>query len=1235
MAGDEEGRGVAHGKNSGLTKWGCLCPSTSRAWASNTSRGGGSGSSRTRSETCPASRASAAPGSCRVTKTRARVERSILTADARIGASRAVDDRATDARPSPFIFPTAADAPSVVIDRIPLLPGGPKGLARTCPPSPIHEKPLSRLMGSGCAPSRQRFRPPPSRRAARSRRPAASSGSNERATSFAPRWPVPPRARSATRSQSRWADGKATSKCTCASWSVSGPHCKHVVAAALVYAARLRASMNAAAAAAAPAAAPRPAAAPAAAAPEFPPDEETTADSEEPVPMADLPGRPGEPARRSPSWRAGWASPPCRTTSSSTGSRPRAPGAADRHWVVDVRRQDAQVKGPGARQARCSRPAPASRRPTSASSSMLAKHEHRYDSRIVLSDEDLVRRCSSCCASAASSTAAPRCSSRTSRRGRRSTSSPARTARSAAHRAALPGRRRAWPLKDVILLAGRRHVRPRRAERSTRWSRTSRPACCASGCSSRPWPSPRASWTACSRSSPPTCRASAWRSRRTTSTWTSPWSPASCSRSRARRRSVRAQLAARYGQTTVPVSPTAVHLGYASGVGAEGRKLYRRHEEAERGRGQAPAWSWASATTATPAPTRPRATRAVEFWARGLASLPERLGALRRAGAQGADAAQAASAHPRGHERGELVRAGRRVRDRRAAVDLGAVRMWLDSGRRFIPLKDGTFAEADRAELKRAADLLEEAGALPGRSARACRCTRPWRWTCWPSSASSPRWRPRRARPCASCATPVACPGGPPRGTQRHAAPLPGGGPRPGCGSSTATGWPASSRTTWVWERRSRRWPCCRRCATTRAASLARGGPHQRARQLGARGRALHPGPQDADVARAGPQRARRGPQGRGPRAHLLRAGASRPRGAQRGGLPLRHPRRGAEHQERGQRDGAGVQVAAQRPPARAHRHAAGEPALRALEPLRLPDARLPRQRRAASASATSSPSRWPTTAPCASACAAASSPSSCAASRRRWPRTCRPRRRRVACCEMEPGQAALYREVLEESRRKVNETIEKVGFKRSRVSILAALMRLRQVCCDPRLLKMPPGTLLPGSAKLERFGELVDGPRRRGPPRARLQPVHRDAGAAQAGAADRRACSYLYLDGRTKDRMARVDDFNRPGRSAALLHQPQGGRHRPQPHRGRLRHPLRSRGGTRPSRTRPPTARTASARRARSSPTSSSPAARWRRRSSACSSARRSSPRACSARTRTSARCSPSRTSRTSSAGE
>ncbi|HZI03789.1 MAG TPA: DEAD/DEAH box helicase, partial [Archangium sp.] len=137
------------------------------------------------------------------------------------------------------------------------------------------------------------------------------------------------------------------------------------------------------------------------------------------------------------------------------------------------------------------------------------------------------------------------------------------------------------------------------------------------------------------------------------------------------------------------------------------------------------------------------------------------------------------------------------------------------------------------------------------------------------------------------------------------------------------------------------------------------------------------------------------------------------------------------------------------------------------------------------------------------------------------------PKTESVAWCEMEPGQAALYREVLEESRRKVNESIEKMGFKRSRVSILAALMRLRQVCCDPRLLKMPPGTLLPASAKLERFGQLVDDLVAEGH-RALVFSQFTEMLELLKGEADRRGMRYLYLDGRTKDRMGKVDEFNK-----------------------------------------------------------------------------------------------------------
>src|SRR5207248_3176559 len=104
------------------------------------------------------------------------------------------------------------------------------------------------------------------------------------------------------------------------------------------------------------------------------------------------------------------------------------------------------------------------------------------------------------------------------------------------------------------------------------------------------------------------------------------------------------------------------------------------------------------------------------------------------------------------------------------------------------------------------------------------------------------------------------------------------------------------------------------------------------------------------------------------------------------------------------------------------------------------------------------------------------------------------------------------------------NEAIAKVGFKRSRVSILAALMRLRQVCCDPRLLKLPPGTRLPQSAKLERFSALMQELVGEGH-RALVFSQFTEMLDLLKTSADEQKVGYLYLDGRTRDRMAKVDE--------------------------------------------------------------------------------------------------------------
>jgi len=79
-----------------------------------------------------------------------------------------------------------------------------------------------------------------------------------------------------------------------------------------------------------------------------------------------------------------------------------------------------------------------------------------------------------------------------------------------------------------------------------------------------------------------------------------------------------------------------------------------------------------------------------------------------------------------------------------------------------------------------------------------------------------------------------------------------------------------------------------------------------------------------------------------------------------------------------------------------------------------------------------------------------------------------------VVRCEMSAAQRALYEHVAGELRESVRQKIESVGIERARLSILAALTRLRQICCDPSLLPVPPGMKTPESSKLALFTELM-----------------------------------------------------------------------------------------------------------------------------------------------------------------
>ncbi len=84
------------------------------------------------------------------------------------------------------------------------------------------------------------------------------------------------------------------------------------------------------------------------------------------------------------------------------------------------------------------------------------------------------------------------------------------------------------------------------------------------------------------------------------------------------------------------------------------------------------------------------------------------------------------------------------------------------------------------------------------------------------------------------------------------------------------------------------------------------------------------------------------------------------------------------------------------------------------------------------------------------------------------------PKLESVVRCEMGAAQRALYDHLAGELRESVKRKIEKVGIERAHMDVLAALTRLRQICCDPALLPAPPNAKVPESAKLALFEELM-----------------------------------------------------------------------------------------------------------------------------------------------------------------
>jgi len=74
----------------------------------------------------------------------------------------------------------------------------------------------------------------------------------------------------------------------------------------------------------------------------------------------------------------------------------------------------------------------------------------------------------------------------------------------------------------------------------------------------------------------------------------------------------------------------------------------------------------------------------------------------------------------------------------------------------------------------------------------------------------------------------------------------------------------------------------------------------------------------------------------------------------------------------------------------------------------------------------------------------------------------------------LDGAQRDLYETVRALMHAKVRDEIASKGLAKSHIVFLDALLKLRQVCCDPRLLRLPQAKAVKGSAKLERLMEMI-----------------------------------------------------------------------------------------------------------------------------------------------------------------
>ncbi len=131
-----------------------------------------------------------------------------------------------------------------------------------------------------------------------------------------------------------------------------------------------------------------------------------------------------------------------------------------------------------------------------------------------------------------------------------------------------------------------------------------------------------------------------------------------------------------------------------------------------------------------------------------------------------------------------------------------------------------------------------------------------------------------------------------------------------------------------------------------------------------------------------------------------------------------------------------------------------------------------------------------------------------------------------MAYCELTDEQRDFYLEVLDSTKEELFKSIELNGLEKSRMSIFSALLRLRQICCHPKLYDKEHVKGVIQSGKFEYLKGMLA---------QIIEEKHRVLLFSQfvdmldiiKGWLEREGIPYEYLTGKTKDRESAVNNFN------------------------------------------------------------------------------------------------------------